>query len=174
VLDIGTSLTMVIAETTGSNSIYYLHGLGLVAQADGTNVEYLAKDGLGSVRQVLNYSGGVIMSQTFDSYGNLYNRSGTNESGLGWGGEQADSNGLVCLNPSGASVMTGLPLELADTGLGPRSCPSLSTTQPLTKSWLFTVSPKRYSPVSPIARSTLKAIARRLDIQHCADRLHFL
>jgi RHS repeat-associated protein len=96
-LDIGTPLTMVIAETTGSSSIYYLHGLGLVAQTDSTNVEYLAKDGLGSVRQVLNSSGSVLMSQTFDPYGNLYNRSGTNESGFGWAGEQADSNGLVFL-----------------------------------------------------------------------------
>jgi hypothetical protein len=50
-LDIGTPLTMVIAETTrGSGTIHYLHGLGLVAQTDGTNVEFLMKDGLGSVR----------------------------------------------------------------------------------------------------------------------------
>jgi hypothetical protein len=50
ILDVATPLTMVLAETTGQDSIYYLHGLDLVAQSDGTTTDYLAYDGLGSVR----------------------------------------------------------------------------------------------------------------------------
>jgi len=45
---------MVLAETTGSDTILYLHGLGLVAQSDGTTTEYFGTDGLGSVRQVMD------------------------------------------------------------------------------------------------------------------------
>jgi len=40
VLDTATSLTMVLAETTGTEAIYYLHGLDLVAQNDGVSTEY--------------------------------------------------------------------------------------------------------------------------------------
>lgn len=54
VLDIATPLTMALPETTGTGpTIYYLHGLGLVAQSDGTDTEYFAYDGLGSVRQLM-------------------------------------------------------------------------------------------------------------------------
>ncbi len=42
---------MVLAETTGQGSLYHLHGLGLVAQFDSTTTDYLAYDGLGSVRR---------------------------------------------------------------------------------------------------------------------------
>jgi len=76
VLDVATPLTMVLAETTGSTTIKYLHGLGLVAQSDGTNTNYLLNDGLGSVRQVVNPSGVVQMAQTFDPYGNPFAYSG--------------------------------------------------------------------------------------------------
>jgi len=59
---VATPLTMVLAETTGSDTILYLHGLGLVAQSDGTTTEYFSKDGLGSVRQMLDNSGDVLMT----------------------------------------------------------------------------------------------------------------
>jgi hypothetical protein len=74
VLDTTTPLTMVLAETTGQDSIYYLHGLDLVAQSDGTTTDYLAYDGLGSVRQVLDDAGVPLLTQTFDPYGNLLAR----------------------------------------------------------------------------------------------------
>jgi hypothetical protein len=61
---------MALPETTGTDpTIYYLHGLGLVAQSDGVSTEYFAYDGLGSVRQVADSSGDVLLAQTFDPYG---------------------------------------------------------------------------------------------------------
>jgi YD repeat-containing protein len=75
ILDTAAPLTMVLAETTGPDTIYYLHGLGLVAQSDGTQTEYFAYDGLGSVRQVTDATGGVLLAQTFDPYGNAYARA---------------------------------------------------------------------------------------------------
>ncbi len=99
VLDIATPLTMVLAETTGTDTIRYLHGLDLVAQSDGTSTEYFAYDGLGSVRQVLDAAGQPLMTQTFDPYGSPYSYTGPTESATSYGftGEQTDSNGLVFL-----------------------------------------------------------------------------
>ena len=54
-LDVATSLTMVVAETSGSTTTSYLRGLGLVAQSDGTTTKYVLTDGLGSVRQVVSH-----------------------------------------------------------------------------------------------------------------------
>lgn len=50
VIDVATPLTMVLVETTGAETIYYLHGLNLAAQSDGTSTEYFGYDGLGWVR----------------------------------------------------------------------------------------------------------------------------
>ncbi len=99
VIDTATPLTMVLAETTGTDTIRTLHGLDLVAQSDGTSTEYFAYDGLGSVRQVLGESGLPLMAQTFDPYGNPYRYAGPTESvaSYGYSGEQTDSNGLVFL-----------------------------------------------------------------------------
>ena len=40
VIDTATPLTMVLSETTGTETTFYLHGLDLVAQSDGTNTSY--------------------------------------------------------------------------------------------------------------------------------------
>jgi RHS repeat-associated protein len=85
------------SRTTSRDSIYYLHGLDLVAQSDGTTTDYLAYDGLGSARQVLDDAGVPLLAQTFDPYGNLLARVGTGESSFGFTGEQVDANGLVYL-----------------------------------------------------------------------------
>ncbi len=98
VIDTATSLTMVLAETTGTETIRYLHGLDLVAQSDGASTEYFAYDGLGSVRQVLGGTS-VVMAQTFDPYGNPFGYAGPSAAptSFGFTGEQTDANGLVFL-----------------------------------------------------------------------------
>jgi RHS repeat-associated protein len=101
VLDTAVPLTMVLSETTGPDTIYYLHGLGLVAQSDGADTEYFAYDGLGSVRQVTDATGGVLLAQTFDPYGNAYARTldaeWTGGARFGFTGEYTDANGLLFL-----------------------------------------------------------------------------
>lgn len=78
-VDTAALLTLVVAETTGTATIQYLHGLGLVAQSDGASTSYLLNDGLGSVRQVLHSIAGVLMAQTFDPYGNPFVYSGPSQ-----------------------------------------------------------------------------------------------
>jgi RHS repeat-associated protein len=97
VLDTAAPLTLVLAETTGTETIYNLHGLDLVAQNDGASTEYFAYDGLGSVRQMLDSGGSVLFAQVFDPYGNPYASAGTNNTIFGFTGEQEDSNGLIFL-----------------------------------------------------------------------------
>lgn len=93
--DTATPLTMLLAETTGTDTIYYLHGLDLVAQNDGVSSEYFAYDGLGSVRQMLDGAGNVLLAQAFDPYGNP--GTGTDSTSFGFTGEQTDTNGLIFL-----------------------------------------------------------------------------
>jgi RHS repeat-associated protein len=97
VLDTAAPLTLVLTETTGTETIYYLHGLDLVAQNDGAATEYFAYDGLGSVRQMLDSGGGVLYAQVFDPYGNPYASAGTGGTSFGFTGEQTDENGLIFL-----------------------------------------------------------------------------
>jgi RHS repeat-associated protein len=98
VLDTATSLTMVLAETTGSESFLYIHaGTQLIAQSDGATTLYHLRDGLGSTRQLVDSTGAPLLSQTFDPYGSLYLSAGSGESSFGWAGEVRDSNGLTYL-----------------------------------------------------------------------------
>jgi len=97
VLDVATPLTMVLSETSNGSTIHYWQGLDVLTQSDGSQTEYLAYDGLGSVRQVTDSAGLVEMAQTFDPYGNLYSRSGVNSTTYGFTGEAQDTNGLLFL-----------------------------------------------------------------------------
>jgi RHS repeat-associated protein len=97
VIDTATPLTMVLAETTNGQTIRYWHGLDVIAQSDGTNIETFGYDGLGSVRQLADSAGGIGLAQTFDPYGNTYSRSGTQASNFGYTGEYQDENGLLFL-----------------------------------------------------------------------------
>jgi RHS repeat-associated protein len=97
VLDVASPLTMVLAETTGADTVYYLHGLDLIAQSDGTNTEYFLYDGLGSVRQLADDWGQPSLSLSCDPYGSVYAESGAAETGFGFTGEQTGENGLLFL-----------------------------------------------------------------------------
>jgi len=96
-LDVATPLTMVLSETTGEDTIHYLHGLGLVAESDGTSTDYFLTDGLGSVRQLADPTAGVLLAQTFDPYGNLYASAGAGQSAFGFANEYTDATGLLYL-----------------------------------------------------------------------------
>jgi RHS repeat-associated protein len=97
VIDTAMPLTMVLAETTGTETVYYLHGLDLVAQHDGITTEYFAYDGLGSVRQVVDDMGQVLLAKSIDPYGNPYVHAGEGSTSWGFTGEQTDENGLLFL-----------------------------------------------------------------------------
>jgi len=64
----------------------------------GGAMEYPLLDGLGSVRQLTDASGTVILGRSYDAYGNVRLATGTGSSRLGYTGELQDSvSGLVYL-----------------------------------------------------------------------------
>ncbi len=65
-------------------------GLPLEAMS-GTTVQYLLHDQLGSTRGVLDSSGALVGSQTYDSYGNLKNRTGRITTPFGFAGQYTDA-----------------------------------------------------------------------------------
>jgi RHS repeat-associated protein len=95
-LDLSGSLSQVLSETTAGIETAYLNGIG--QQKDG-QWSYFTQDGLGSIRQLLTSTGDVTYSATYDPYGRVLNdhTTGTNDSKLGFTGEQTDDNGLIYL-----------------------------------------------------------------------------
>jgi RHS repeat-associated protein len=92
-LDLNTGLTQVLRDGTNT----YLYGLGCLAErADGVNEFYLG-DALGSVRQLTNPYGEVVLTKSYDPYGNNLQSLGTGQTVYGFTGETTDANGLIYL-----------------------------------------------------------------------------
>jgi RHS repeat-associated protein len=88
-------LAQVLMETTSGQSKHYLPGL---AQYDATNGwQYVTSDRVGSVRLLVKPNGEVALSQSFDPFGNVLERTGAGQNVFGYTGEQSDPTGLVYL-----------------------------------------------------------------------------
>jgi YD repeat-containing protein len=89
-LDLASGLTQVLSD--GPNT--YLYGNGRIAQQNGLDTEYFLGDALGSVRQLTDADGIVMLANFYDPYGNLTASLGTEQSAYGFTGEQQDSYDL--------------------------------------------------------------------------------
>jgi RHS repeat-associated protein len=69
--------------------------------------EYFLPDALGSVRQVVDASGTIVRTQSFDPYGNLLNSNGSTLTSYGFTGEWTDVTGLQYLRARYYSPVTG-------------------------------------------------------------------
>jgi len=87
-------LTQVLIETTSGQSTHYLPGL---AQYGGNAWNYYLPDRLGSVRQLTDPSGAVMLARSYDPFGNVLEQTGAGQSVFGYTGEQTDPTGLVFL-----------------------------------------------------------------------------
>lgn len=93
--DVQPSLTKLLKQDDGTNTDRFVHGLrGIHAVDDGTDWNYYAQDGLGSVRAIVDDAGLVQSSMGYDPYGNPMGAYGA---GFGFTGEQTDTNGSVYL-----------------------------------------------------------------------------
>ena len=101
VLDENTAYVRILGEvrSDGGERLYAYGPEGFTVQlAVGGNVEYPLLDGLGSVRQLTDASGTVILSRSYDAYGAVRLATGMGSSRLGYTGELQDSvGGLVYL-----------------------------------------------------------------------------
>ena len=92
-LDIEAGLAQVLDD--GEHA--YLYGNGRIAQYGATTQEYFLGDALGSVRQLVDGSGAVILAKSYQPYGDILDSAGTGASMYGFTGEQTDVSGLIFL-----------------------------------------------------------------------------
>jgi RHS repeat-associated protein len=89
-------LAQVLVETSGSSVVVYAYGLGRLAQVEDGDWEWFLADALGSVRQMVDDDGAVILARDYSPFGLLRAEAGTGDSGYGFTGEQGGL-GLVYL-----------------------------------------------------------------------------
>jgi RHS repeat-associated protein len=91
-LDLNTGLTQVLVD----GSHVYLYGLGRIVQITGSDCVYFLGDALGSVRQLTDGQGTVILAQAYEPYGSVLSTAGEDATKYGFTGEWQE-NGLVFL-----------------------------------------------------------------------------
>jgi RHS repeat-associated protein len=94
VMDLNSGLTQALSDGTNT----YLYGVDRIAQAGGSGTEYFLGDALGSVRQLADISGAVVLAQAYDPYGVTANVSGAAQTSYGFAGEYTSAAaGLIYL-----------------------------------------------------------------------------
>src|SRR4030042_253485 len=76
VWDVGSALPVVLQETAGGQTTYYVYGLGLIASVQGTTATYYLTDGLGSTTQLADSAGGVAGAFSYDVFGKVRSHTG--------------------------------------------------------------------------------------------------
>jgi RHS repeat-associated protein len=90
-MDVNSSLTQALSDGTDT----YLYGVDRIAQVN-TDTQYFLGDALGSVRQLADISGEVVLAQAYDPYGVTANVSGPAQTSYGFTNEYT-SQGLIYL-----------------------------------------------------------------------------
>ena len=103
-LDLVSGLTQALDD----GSFTYLYGNGRIAQHGPGGVEYFLGDALGSVRQLVDTSGEVILMKSYQPYGEPLTSAGVGQSVYGFTGEATDAyTGLVYLRARWYSTRDG-------------------------------------------------------------------
>jgi len=110
VLDLAAGLPTVLQQATSGVTTTYLYGAGLLGQDDGTDLQTLLPDALGSTRVVAGSGGAVVGHASYDAYG-AQTTSGAG-SVFGFTGQQTDAaSGLVYLRARYYDPATGVFLQ---------------------------------------------------------------
>jgi RHS repeat-associated protein len=97
-LDVAAGLPEVIASTTGASTTHYLQvGGQLLAQHGAGTSAYVLPDHLGSVRQLVEPTGDVMLAKNYQPFGEVLDSAGSGSSSFGFTGELVDATGLVYL-----------------------------------------------------------------------------
>lgn len=100
VQDVAAGLPQVLAARQGGTLSRYLQGLGLIGEERGGAGggaaspvwQYHLPDAIGSVRQVANAQGALILARHYDPFGGLLTHVGSTNSAYGFAGEEQDPN----------------------------------------------------------------------------------
>ncbi len=90
-VDVAAPLPQVLQETKQGATTRYLYGLGLIGTQDSGTWAYQHPDGLGSVRQVSNSAGQIVLAQSFTPFGAAKTAVGSAPGSFGFAGEQQDA-----------------------------------------------------------------------------------
>jgi len=85
-------LPQVLVEWTTASTVRYFYGTARLAQVEGPDAGWFLGDVLGSVRQVVDDDGEVILARDYSPYGQVLSESGTGSSGFAFTGEQFDDH----------------------------------------------------------------------------------
>jgi RHS repeat-associated protein len=106
-LDLAAGLSQVLAD--GMNT--HLYGLGRIGEQQPAGWQYHLDDALGSVRQLVDASGEVQLSDKYKPYGEVMESIGEGTSIYGFAGEISDSDGLIFLRARYYDPMQGRFLQ---------------------------------------------------------------
>jgi RHS repeat-associated protein len=81
-------LAQVLVEASDGAETIYLYGYARLAQVEGGSTEWSLGDALGSVRQLAEDDGTVVLARDYTPYGQVLSESGTGSTGYGYTGEQ--------------------------------------------------------------------------------------
>jgi RHS repeat-associated protein len=90
-VDVASGLPRVLQETRSGATTRYLYGLDQLATQDSGTWAYHHPDGLGSVRQMSDASGQVVMARSYTPFGAVKSQAGTANGSFGYAGEQQDA-----------------------------------------------------------------------------------
>ena len=119
VQDVNLPLPQLLTAEQGGTTNRYLRGLGLIGEQQGNAWQYHLPDALGSVRQLTDPQGHVVLAQHFDPFGapTIVNRKSEIVNRYGFAGEEQDAGGHVFLRARTYNPETGRFLQ-SDPVLG--------------------------------------------------------
>jgi YD repeat-containing protein len=85
-----TGLPEVLSEASGGSAMLYVYGAARLSQVEDGAYEWFLGDALGSVRQVVDDSGEIVLVRDYSPFGVARSESGAGSSGYGFTGEQWD------------------------------------------------------------------------------------
>ncbi len=96
-LDQPAGLTQVLAEITGTQTMTYLYSLTRISQQTSAGTQYFLDDGLGSVRELVDGAGNVVLVNRYEPFGRQISSTGAVQSNYGFAAEYLDANQLYYL-----------------------------------------------------------------------------
>lgn len=115
-LDLHAGLTEVL--TDGANA--YLYGNGRIGEEQQAGWVYHMGDALGSVRQLANPSGTVVMDRTYEPFGEVLTYSGTRTSNFQFAGQPlGPRDSCVLGNSVPGQTRDSVVAPIASNELGP-------------------------------------------------------
>ena len=160
VLDENTAYTRILGEirSDGGERLYAYGAEGFSAQqAVGGGIEYPLLDGLGSVRQLTDASGTVILTRSYDAYGAVRLATGTGSTRLGYTGEMQDAiSGLVYLRARHYYPVLGRFLQRDSFDGAPQLPQSFNRYSYAHNNPLGNVDPSGHDPLDPTWRTEFR------------------